>query len=114
MERRTGKEGCMSDSTLVVYDDVLAGYDFGRSHPMQPVRLALTMDLAGALGVLDRPGVQVQAPVSAPDDVLELVHDPLYVASVKRAPDDLLGRLSLRWGLGTGDVPVFPQMHEAS
>jgi acetoin utilization protein AcuC len=104
----------MSDSTLVVYDEVLASYDFGRSHPMQPVRLALTMDLAGELGVLGRPGVRVQAPVSATDDVLELVHDPMYVASVKRAPDDLLGRLSLRWGLGTGDVPVFPQMHEAS
>jgi acetoin utilization protein AcuC len=104
----------MSDSTLVVHDDVLASYDFGRSHPMQPVRLALTMDLAGSLGVLARPGVTVQAPVPAGDDVLELVHDPLYVASVKRAPDDLLGRLSLRWGLGTGDVPVFPQMHEAS
>jgi acetoin utilization protein AcuC len=64
--------------------------------------------------VLARPGVSLQAPVAATDDVLELVHDPMYVASVKRAPDDLLGRLSLRWGLGTGDVPVFPQMHEAS
>ncbi|MCU1693651.1 MAG: Histone deacetylase, partial [Frankiales bacterium] len=104
----------MSDSTLVVYDDVLSSYDFGRAHPMRPVRLALTMDLSRQLGVLDRPGVRVQAPQAADDDLLQLVHDPLYVASVKRAPDDLLGRLSLRWGLGTGDVPVFPQMHEAS
>ncbi len=104
----------MSDSTLVVYDDVLSSYDFGRSHPMRPVRLALTMELSRQLGVLGRPGVTVQAPTSAGDDLLELVHDPMYVASVKRAPDDLLGRLSLRWGLGTGDVPVFPAMHEAS
>ena len=44
------------------------------------------------------------APNSAPDDLLQLVHDPMYVASVKRAPDDLLGRLSLKYGLGTGDV----------
>ncbi len=104
----------MSDSTLVVHDEVFSTYDFGRSHPMRPVRLALTMELARQTGVLARPGVEVAVPRSAGDDVLELVHDPMYVASVKRAPDDLLGRLSLRWGLGTGDVPVFPQMHEAS
>ncbi len=64
----------MSDSTLVVYDDVLSSYDFGRSHPMRPVRLELTMELARQTGVLARPGVQVQAPSTAGDDVLELVH----------------------------------------
>ena len=104
----------MSESTLVVWDDVFASYDFGHAHPMRPVRLELTMALAGQLGVLDRPGVRRASPVAASDDLLGLVHDPLYVASVKRAPDDLLGRLSLRWGLGTADVPVFEGMHEAS
>jgi acetoin utilization protein AcuC len=72
------------------------------------------MALAGQLGVLDRAGVTVRAPHEAGDDLLEMVHDPLFVASVRRAPDDVLGRLSLRWGLGTGDNPVFPRMHEAS
>ena len=104
----------MSDSTLVVWDDVFSDYDFGPSHPLRPLRLELTMGLASQLGVLARPGVEVRAPRMAGDDLLELVHDPLYVASVRRAPDDLLGRLSLRWGLGTGDVPVFPRMHEAA
>ncbi|MCW2599235.1 MAG: histone deacetylase superfamily [Frankiales bacterium] len=104
----------MSDSTLVVWDDGLSSYDFGRDHPMQPIRLDLTMALARQLGVLDTAGVEVRAPQPAADDVLALVHDPLYVASVRRAPDDLLGRLSLRWGLGTADNPVFPHMHEVS
>jgi acetoin utilization protein AcuC len=104
----------MSDSTTVVWDDEFLSYDFGSDHPMRPLRLGLTMSLATQLGVLARPGVTVQAPTMASDDLLELVHDPMYVASVRRAPDDLLGRLSLRWGLGTEDVPVFPAMHEAS
>lgn len=104
----------MSDSTLVLWDEVFTSYDFGPSHPLRPLRLELTMALAGQLGVLERPGVRVQAPHPADDDLLALVHDPLYVAAVKRAPDDLVGRLSLRWGLGTGDNPVFPAMHEAS
>jgi acetoin utilization protein AcuC len=104
----------MSDSTLVVWDDVFTTYDFGPTHPLRPLRLELTMALAGQLGVLARPGVTVRAPQQAGDDLLELVHDPLYVACVRRAPDDLMGRLSLRWGLGTGDTPVFPRMHEAA
>jgi acetoin utilization protein AcuC len=104
----------MSDSTLVVWDDVFTTYDFGPTHPMRPLRLELTMALSRQLGVLDRPGVTVAAPTPASDDLLELVHDPMYVASVKRAPDDLMGRLSLRYGLGTSDVPVFAGMHESA
>jgi acetoin utilization protein AcuC len=103
---------CVSDSTLVVWDDTFSSYDFGPAHPLRPLRLELTMALARQLGVLDK--VDVRAPHAASDDTLELVHDPLYISSVRRAPDDLMGRLSLRWGLGTGDVPVFPRMHEAS
>jgi acetoin utilization protein AcuC len=97
----------VSDSTLVLWDEVFAEYDFGASHPLRPLRLELTMALAGQLGVLDRPGVTVAAPRVADDDLLELVHDPSYVSAVKRAPDDLMGRLSLKYGLGTGDVPIF-------
>lgn len=104
----------MSASTLVVWDDAMSDYDFGPTHPMRPMRLQLTMALARQLGVLATPGVELRAPVASTDDVLQLVHDPLYVASVRRAPDDLLGRLSLRWGLGSGDNPVFPRMHEVS
>jgi len=104
----------MSDSTVVVWDEVFTDYDFGPSHPLRPLRLELTMALAGQLGVLDRPGVSVRPPVSAGDDLLELVHDPMYITSVKRAPDDLMGRLSFKYGLGTGDNPIFPRMHEAA
>jgi acetoin utilization protein AcuC len=101
-------------STLVVWDDVFTTYDFGPTHPLRPLRLDLTMSLARSLGVLDRDSVVMAAPTPADDGILELVHDPMYIASVKRAPDDVMGRLSLRWGLGTEDNPIFPQMHEAS
>ena len=37
----------MSDSTLVVWDEVFTEYDFGPSHPLRPLRLELTMALAG-------------------------------------------------------------------
>ena len=45
----------MSDSVAVVWDDALLGYTMGGDHPMHPVRLDLTVRLADALGVLERP-----------------------------------------------------------
>lgn len=104
----------MSDSTVIVWDDALTGYDLGPAHPLRPVRLELTIALARELGVLDRPGVTVAAPVQADDTILGLVHDRDYIAAVKAAPDDILGRLAVRYGLGTPDNPVFDLMHEAA
>ena len=104
----------MSESVLVLWDDVLATYDFGRAHPLRPLRLELTLALSRALGVLDAPGVRVKAPGASGDDVLALVHDRDYIAAVRRAPDDLTMRLGNRYGLGSGDNPVFPRMHEAA
>jgi acetoin utilization protein AcuC len=104
----------VSDSVLVLWDEALLGYDLGRDHPLHPVRLELTVALARELGVLDRPGVRVAKPQSASDSLLELVHDPSYLNAVRRAPDDMMGRLGLRYGLGTDDNPVFERMHESS
>lgn len=103
----------MDETLLVPWDDALTAYDFGHDHPLAPVRVELTMDLARRLGVLDAPGV-AQVPVSAADDaVLELVHDGDYIAAVKNAAHAAHAQRT-RFGLGTVDNPVFPGMHEAS
>ena len=86
----------------------------GGGEPLRPIRLDLTVDLARRLGVLQRPGVSVAAPVRADDDLLELVHDPAYIGYVKRAPQDAGGRLAAFFGLGTLDNPVFDRMHESA
>ncbi|MGH3681816.1 MAG: acetoin utilization protein AcuC, partial [Natronosporangium sp.] len=96
--------------TLVAWDDALLGYDLG-DHPLDPVRVELTIALARALGVLDRPGVRVEPPPVADDATLRLVHRPEYLAAVKAAARD---PRFVGWGLGTADNPVFPRMHEAS
>lgn len=97
-------------STLVVWDDALLGYNLG-DHPLDPVRVELTIALARALGVLDRPGVRVEPAAPATDADLLRVHTEDYLAAVKTAPDH--PRFT-GYGFGTPDNPVFPRMHEAS
>ena len=36
----------MSGPLVVAWDEALTHYDFGPGHPLAPVRVALTMDLA--------------------------------------------------------------------
>ncbi len=98
----------------VAWDDRLTAYDFGRNHPLTPVRVELTIALARALGVLTSDGVTVARPPPATDAELELVHDPGYIAAVRTAGAERPGASALRFGLGTEDDPVFPRMHEAS
>lgn len=98
-------------STLILWDDALLGYDLG-DHPLDPVRVELTIALARALGVFDRDGVRVAAPPVADDATLRLVHAPEYLDAVRTAPDDPFSYTG--YGLGTSDNPVFDRMHEAS
>jgi acetoin utilization protein AcuC len=93
-------------NTLVLWSDDLLAYDLG-DHPLDPVRLELTIALARELGVLDR--ATVEAPRPATDEDLLRVHTAEYLAAVKAARPGTVGH-----GFGSGDNPVFPRMHEAS
>jgi acetoin utilization protein AcuC len=109
----------MSCTLHVAWDDRLAGYDFGPSHPMAPVRLKLTMDLAQAFGFGGRDGVSIAVPDPATETELELIHDHAYIGLVRLAgspepKQELISRVLLMHGLGTEDDPLFAGMHEAS
>jgi acetoin utilization protein AcuC len=100
----------MAGPFTLFWDPAMTAYDFGPDHPLAPVRVALTIELAASLGVLS--GVPVVSPSAASDAELQLVHDPAYIAAVRQAGADGLGN---GWyGLGTPDNPVFPDMHAAS
>ncbi|MEU6751005.1 acetoin utilization protein AcuC [Spirillospora sp. NPDC046719] len=96
----------------IFWDDRLVSYDFGPGHPMNPVRVELTMALARELGVLDRRNVRVSEFETADDKLLRLVHEEAYIAAVKHA--GATGLPEPRYGLGTDDNPVFLGMHDAS
>ncbi|XVQ10365.1 acetoin utilization protein AcuC [Spirillospora sp. CA-255316] len=96
----------------VFWDDRLISYDFGAGHPLNPVRVELTMALAREIGLLDETNVQVAGFEAADDKLLGLVHRDAYIAAVKHAGST--GLPEPRYGLGNTDNPVFLGMHEAS
>jgi acetoin utilization protein AcuC len=101
----------MGPRTRVIWDDAFTRYNFGREHPMAPIRLDLTTRLARSLGVLDH--VEVFSPPVATDEELCSVHDPGYVEAVRTASVSP-SVADQRRGLGTEDDPAFEGMHEAA
>ncbi len=102
----------MTGPACTVFDRSLVEYDFGASHPMNPVRVELTMRLAEELGVVGA-GLEVVAPPVASDDLLLTVHEEALLDSVRRTGEDP-SRFDLQRGLGTDDNPTFEGMHHAS
>ncbi|MGP3983852.1 acetoin utilization protein AcuC [Streptomyces sp. KR80] len=101
----------MSGRAQLMWDEAVTGYDFGPGHPMDPVRLALTMRLVEAFG-LDRE-LDVVSAKSAGESTLRLVHRADYVEAVRRVSADPKSADG-SYGLGTEDDPAFAGMHEAS
>jgi acetoin utilization deacetylase AcuC-like enzyme len=108
---------------LFVHDPHLGQYNFGPEHPLRPRRHLLLLDLLETSGILqpDGPGILLQQQASRED--LLLVHSPAYIAAVERLSaddgglDSLVGEYEVDpepYGLGIGDNPIFPGMHEAA
>ncbi|WP_086573530.1 acetoin utilization protein AcuC [Streptomyces alboverticillatus] len=95
----------------LMWDEAVTGYDFGPGHPMDPVRLALTMRLVEAYG-LDR-AVRTVSAAAAGESTLRLVHRADYIAAVRAASADPRAADG-SYGIGTVDDPAFAGMHDAA
>jgi acetoin utilization protein AcuC len=93
-------------------------YDLGADHPMQPMRRRLAVDLMDAYGLPARDGVEAVISEAVPDDVIERVHAPAYVAAVRRYSENpamAAAWEAAQWGLAAGgDTPAFAGMHDAA
>ena len=94
-----------------MFDEAVTSYNFGPTHPMAPVRVELTLELAGGLGVLDH--LDLVGAASATDDELNAIHSASYIERVQKLSAHPIHR-DLNIGLGGDDNPVFAGMHEAS
>ena len=74
-----------SQPAAVVWHSDLLKYRFSAEHPMAPLRLDLTHRLIESFDLLSGEDVRIIEPPVATDEQLALVHDPEYVAAVRRA-----------------------------
>lgn len=95
----------------LIWGPDLAGYYMGEGHPLDPARLTYTVELMAAFG-FPEPG-DVIAPREAPEEDLRLAHSSGYIEAVRHA-GDWATDFRPTMGLGTGDNPTFPGMHEAA
>ena len=89
-------------------------YDLGPQHPLRPERLVALGELVEGLDLLTGPGAVVHEPAPASEEELALVHSTPYIATVKAlsAGDESIDPVPV--GLGPGDTPAFPGMHDTA
>ncbi|MGH2602928.1 MAG: acetoin utilization protein AcuC, partial [Dehalococcoidia bacterium] len=102
--------GC---SAAFVFHPRYLSYNLGPEHPLRPERLAALRELVGDLHLLDLPNVSLDEPAPATDDELHLAHTEAYVAAVKALSAGDISIDPTPLGLGPGDTPGFPRMHQA-
>ncbi len=98
----------------LVWDDALASYSFGEGHPLAPVRVELTVALIHELRLVDGTRVVEVRPPAIDDAQLLRLHRPEFLEAVRKVSADPTIRADWAHGLGPGDNPVFPGMHDAS
>ena len=102
----------MSGRSAVVHDRALESYGFGEGHPFNPLRIRLTLELCDALSLFE--GYTFHGAESASDEDLRAVHSLTYIRCVQEASRGVANPVdSMRYGIGTPDNPVVPNVHEA-
>ena len=93
----------------LIWDPALAAYDLGDAHPLNPLRLTLSVELMDAFGILTEDALI--SPRPATEDELLLIHSSGYIEAVRQA-SDWNSDFRPIMGLGTDDNPTYPGMHD--
>lgn len=103
----------MSRRSRLIYSPDYTTYYFHDEHPFNQRRLLLTYDLMKEYHLID--DNCIVAPRYAADDEIALIHDKRYIEFVRQqGHSNVELAQAAGFGLGTEDVPCFPQMHEAT
>jgi acetoin utilization protein AcuC len=94
----------------VIFDPAYGRYSFGPSHPFNPLRVEIMLDLLDAIGHR----VPTIAPVPATREDLLRVHADYYVRRVEALGAGETVPDAGEYGLGTPDTPAFAGMDEAA
>lgn len=98
----------------LVYSPDLAAFDLGPNHPLKPMRYAHTVELMGAAGVIDAPGVNTVSPRPASQAEIGRFHDPDYIDVVRAIGAGMIVPGMGQFGFGPGDNPPARGLYDAA
>jgi acetoin utilization protein AcuC len=98
---------------IFFYTDDFMQYDMGPQHPLKPQRLRMTYDLLDSYGVFAA-ALEVAEPNLADTEDVAKTHSRDYLEALFRLNSGDYFPGAHRFGFGTGDNPIFPDMYEAS
>lgn len=100
-------------AVALVFSPALGAYELAPDHPLKPERVLLTIDLIEAYGLVSSGALERIAPRPATTEELMRVHDAEYIETVIEYSSGRSPWMVHR-GIGPGDTPAFPGMHDAS
>jgi acetoin utilization protein AcuC len=107
----------VSGPVVLVYGDELMKHHLSDQHPLQPIRVKLTMELIQSTGLIEH--CHLMPPRRATIKELELVHSPEYVDLVHKLSDPTKrkripqARIEAA-GFASSDNPVSDELHEGA
>ncbi len=101
-------------TTGIFFSNKFQEFDLGPSHPMNKNRMISAWKLFQSIGYKD---TNIYSPEPAKQDDIETIHSSDYVEEVKKLAKESSKSpnfISDKYGLGTADCPIFPEMFDAS
>ncbi len=103
-----------AESAVLVFSKQFSRHSYGPSHPLKIERLRLTMDLIRSYGLFDTSKADWVEAREAKEEDLLLIHSPEYLQVLKEANEGQAPSQAWKYGLGSGDNPVFPGLYDWS
>jgi acetoin utilization protein AcuC len=107
----------MSGPVTLVYGDELMKHHLSDEHPLQPIRVKLTMEQISSTGLIEH--CHLVPPRRATIEELELVHSPEYVDLVQKLSDPMTRKAVphdrvIAAGFDSADNPISDELHEGT
>ncbi|MHA1512529.1 MAG: acetoin utilization protein AcuC [Candidatus Hodarchaeales archaeon] len=99
--------------TGFIWSDEFTRFNLGDGHPMNSKRVDVPYQLFRNLPFMNHQKIEIFSPDPAPESDLMRFHSPEYVKMMKSLSAAGAGFYG-RFGLGTGDCPVFPELQKVS
>ena len=104
----------MTRKAALVYEDAMSRHTLSETHPMRPVRLRYTYEMADAFGLFDPEHSTLTPPRPATVDEVSTFHTPEYISAVERVGQGDFSINPIPFNIGPGDNPGYEGMYDAA